>query len=489
MTLELRVLSGARAGTVEQFEKSVVSIGRHPLSDLRFDPQQDLDVSTRHAELRGVEGVWTLHDERSTNGTFVNGERVDGTRVITDGDRITFGASGPLVQVRIIDEAAVAAAVANLRVSAAPAAALPLPLGAPLPRTDPTGPLAPPSPARPRRDTTARIAEAVHAQTKTLRRVVMAAVAVLVIAGIGGAVWWQRQERLREGELMALIARNDSVSLAFEHAVAELRLRDPAFAKQLALKVAEQRQTLASGRALALGGVAGGGQSVQQFSERVRENTRVQQSLAQMDLSGVHDRNDSAVAMIASDLDGTYLAGTAFGVSASGLLVTNRHVVRTAAGAAPQRIRVIYANTSEWLPAHLVRSDTVDDLALIQIDTPGRYPVVAGVSRLGASARVGAPVLSIGYPHAVDTPMKGTGMAVTAATTTTAGTVSKRLDDVLQIDSYAGKGSSGSPVFDAAANVVGVIYGGAPESGGRIVYAVPAQRVAAFLGNDAGILR
>ena len=46
-------------------------------------------------------------------------------------------------------------------------------------------------------------------------------------------------------------------------------------------------------------------------------------------------------------------------------------------------------------------------------------------------------------------------------TTTTAGTISKRLDDVLQIDSYAGKGSSGSPVFDVRGHVVGVVYGGA----------------------------
>jgi S1-C subfamily serine protease len=90
-------------------------------------------------------------------------------------------------------------------------------------------------------------------------------------------------------------------------------------------------------------------------------------------------------------------------------------------------------------------------------------------------------VSTIGYPHAVDTPMEGTGLDVRARTTTTAGTVSKRLADVLQIDSYAGRGSSGSPVFDVRGNVVGVVYGGEAESRGRIVYAVPAERLAAFL--------
>ena len=61
---------------------------------------------------------------------------------------------------------------------------------------------------------------------------------------------------------------------------------------------------------------------------------------------------------------------------------------------------------------------------------------------------------------------------------------------MLQIDSYAGHGSSGSPVFDATGTVVGVIWGGDKESSGRIVYAVPAQRISAFIGADgAGIVR
>ena len=64
----------------------------------------------------------------------------------------------------------------------------------------------------------------------------------------------------------------------------------------------------------------------------------------------------------------------------------------------------------------------------------------------------------------------------------TAGSVSKRIGDVLQIDSYAGKGSSGSPVFDVHGSVVGVVYGGEAQSQGRIVYAVsgaqPAEQLA-----------
>ena len=60
----------------------------------------------------------------------------------------------------------------------------------------------------------------------------------------------------------------------------------------------------------------------------------------------------------------------------------------------------------------------------------------------------------------------------------------------MQLDAFAAQGSSGSPVFDGRGNVVGVIYGGATESGGRIVYAVPTVRLAAQIPADAvSILR
>ena len=68
MLIELRIDSGARAGHVESFDKSVIAIGRHPMMDLRFDPKQDLDVSARHGEIRLVDGKYSIIDPASTNG-------------------------------------------------------------------------------------------------------------------------------------------------------------------------------------------------------------------------------------------------------------------------------------------------------------------------------------------------------------------------------------------------------------------------------------
>ena len=439
MTIELRILSSARAGQRAQFDKSLVTIGRHPQSDLRFDPDADLDVSTRHAELRESDGAWTVLDQQSTNGTFVNGERIAGQRRLVTGDTLGLGERGPRLEVLIAVEAT----------------------------------------APPRRDTGARIAEAVQAETASLRRMFALAVgSVVVIALVAGALW-QRRTTSRERELLALIARSESTSVPLKRTVETMQARDSQFSRLLAERDSALLREMQAGRRMVRGNSSPA--SVAQLSERVAQETRLRQAITQMDFPRVHDLNDGAVAMIASDLDGTFVAGTAFSVSPDGLLVTNRHVARAPSGRPPRRIRVLFANTTEWRPARLARTSDTDDLALLQVEEGAPFPVVAGVSRTGRDARVGSPVATIGYPHAVDTPMEGAGLDVRARTTTAAGTVSKRLDDVLQIDSYAGKGSSGSPVFDVRGYVVGVIYGGAAESKGRIVYAVPAERLAAFL--------
>jgi predicted component of type VI protein secretion system len=52
---------------------------------------QDPEVSRRHAAIRVQgEGV-AIEDLGSTNGTFVNDERIEGTRALTDGDTVRFG--------------------------------------------------------------------------------------------------------------------------------------------------------------------------------------------------------------------------------------------------------------------------------------------------------------------------------------------------------------------------------------------------------------
>src|SRR5437763_1011291 len=103
MPIELRILTGARGGHIECFEKRVIALGRHLQADLRFDPSTDLDVSAHHAEIvEGMNNSYRVRDSGSTNGTFVNGLRITGEEPLADGDVIWLGAEGPQVQVHMV---------------------------------------------------------------------------------------------------------------------------------------------------------------------------------------------------------------------------------------------------------------------------------------------------------------------------------------------------------------------------------------------------
>jgi pSer/pThr/pTyr-binding forkhead associated (FHA) protein len=65
-----------------------VVLGRSRDADVQVD---DANVSRLHCEVaRGGDGAWTVADLGSTNGTELNGRRVDRAS-LTDGDRITIG--------------------------------------------------------------------------------------------------------------------------------------------------------------------------------------------------------------------------------------------------------------------------------------------------------------------------------------------------------------------------------------------------------------
>jgi len=66
----------------------VVNIGRADYNDLVVP---DPSVSTSHAKLQRREGIWVLVDLDSTNGTFVDGERVKGEAPLAPGATVRFG--------------------------------------------------------------------------------------------------------------------------------------------------------------------------------------------------------------------------------------------------------------------------------------------------------------------------------------------------------------------------------------------------------------
>ena len=67
-------------------------VGRRPTVELSL--AWDGQVSGVHAQVEPTGGEWTLVDDGlSSNGSFVNGERVSGRRRLRDGDVLRFGAT------------------------------------------------------------------------------------------------------------------------------------------------------------------------------------------------------------------------------------------------------------------------------------------------------------------------------------------------------------------------------------------------------------
>lgn len=83
----LMVKRGPNAGSTFMLEREATSVGRNPESDVFLD---DVTVSRRHAEFRRHDGGFYVHDVGSLNGTYVNGERVDVTK-LASGDEVQIG--------------------------------------------------------------------------------------------------------------------------------------------------------------------------------------------------------------------------------------------------------------------------------------------------------------------------------------------------------------------------------------------------------------
>lgn len=103
-------LAGSRRGQRQELSAtSRARFGRHPDCEVSFDAHRDIDASSRHAELRPAERAWVLVDLGSSNGTFVDGQRVTELAVAAGvAHTIEFGPGGPRVRLFIGEPDAVA---------------------------------------------------------------------------------------------------------------------------------------------------------------------------------------------------------------------------------------------------------------------------------------------------------------------------------------------------------------------------------------------
>lgn len=87
-SFRLVIRSGPSVGKVYPLDKNEMFLGRDLSNDIVIN---DPEISRRHARLLLQGATYVIEDLGSTNGTFVNGQRLMGPNVLRPGDVMTFG--------------------------------------------------------------------------------------------------------------------------------------------------------------------------------------------------------------------------------------------------------------------------------------------------------------------------------------------------------------------------------------------------------------
>ncbi|GHT58715.1 hypothetical protein FACS1894109_13400 [Spirochaetia bacterium] len=166
--------------------------------------------------------------------------------------------------------------------------------------------------------------------------------------------------------------------------------------------------------------------------------------------------------------------GSAFFVDASGLLITNYHVIESEVDPSYEGYSRMFIrmgdSASARVPAKVIGWDKAMDLALIKTELSPEY-VFSVVDRV--IPHVGDTVLAIGSPGGLE-------KTVTSGIVSTLSRRFLQIGDVIQIDAAVNHGNSGGPVVDPSGRLVGIVFAGIEQYPG-LNFAVPAERLAAAL--------
>ncbi len=184
------------------------------------------------------------------------------------------------------------------------------------------------------------------------------------------------------------------------------------------------------------------------------------------ELSGVADQALDSVVSVEARESGP--AGTGFRVGVPGIVVTNARVVADA-----EEVSVVLRDGTRR-PARVLGRAPEVDIAALELDDSGLPPMHSGTGI--SDARVGDPVLAVGFPH--DPQAEG----VTSGTVRSLNRPARMGEGaelrVVQTDASIEPGSSGGPLVNARGEVLGVLTTIATPVGGTkygVGYAIPVD--------------
>jgi S1-C subfamily serine protease len=457
---QFRYVDGPRAGQTRVAGADFATIGRHPGSDVPFDPEADLQVSVRHAAVFKQGGGFLIRDLGSTNGTFLNGRRVRGDLPLEPGDVLQLGPTGPRLEFTVVD------ALPREAMMASPPAAT---------RSEPS------RFRRPRTRTTERLV-AVRRESSRWKWIAAVAAGLALLAGGQWVRQVQRDRDSVEAARAALLARVDDLLTRLQQTQSPVAGIAGALARARARVDTLRREIASTDRAPALDTLAG--ELVTQ-AERHDDVIRA----ATLDPRAVTAESEPAVLVVVAELQaGQVVSGTGFAVKSAGdsvWVVTARHLVQDSAGHPAGRLAVIFNGSGQAFRAEVARVHDTADLAVLTTRIRGGAPVVKGVTD---SVALGDPVALLGFPGGLDS--MGNWRARGTSATRAVGTVAALLPSLVAVDGYGTAGSSGGPVVGPSGEVIGVISGG-DRSGERglterpLVLAVPGRLVHELLAREA----
>lgn len=174
----------------------------------------------------------------------------------------------------------------------------------------------------------------------------------------------------------------------------------------------------------------------------------------------------------------SFETGSGFIVDKNGYILTNNHVIATAANDRGAKLEVVFFDRSR-VAARIVGRDTKTDLAVLKVDNVANPTV----SKIGNSAdlQIGQEVIAFGSPLGLDrTVTSGIVSALNRAVPLRpdAQSDTDAVIDAIQTDAAINPGNSGGPLVNDNAEVVGISTAGLVPGGGSIGlgFAIPIDQ-------------